>query len=76
MRFSNIITYLTLGATLAIAASTPEEAEAEASTSLPGLNTLQTKYATAIISKAKSSDFGQYGRQACEAAIATTLVEV
>lgn len=40
---------------------------------LPGLNAIQSKYAQAIIGRAKSDGVGAHG---CQAAIATALVEV
>ena len=45
----------------------------EASANLPGLNSLQSKYASAIIAQAKKDGVGAHG---CQAGIATAMVEV
>lgn len=70
MKFTNVVTYLTLGATAAVAAPAPE---VEARANLPGLNAVQSGYARGVIAKAKADGVGRHG---CEAAIATCLVEV
>ncbi|KAL7918591.1 hypothetical protein ACQKWADRAFT_303717 [Trichoderma austrokoningii] len=62
MNFSIIFAYLALGVSAAVAAPS----------NLPGLNAIQTKYASAIIAQAKVDGVGAHG---CQAAIATSLVE-
>lgn len=67
MKFSKIIIGLTIGVTTTLAAL-----EARA-TNLPTLNANQSKYARAIVKRAKDDSVGIQG---CKAAIATSLVEV
>lgn len=69
MKFSSVLSYLALGVSAAVAAPTIEVDMAN----LPGLNAVQTKYANAIIAKAKADGVGAQG---CQAAIATAMVEV
>ena len=84
MKFSQILAYLSLCAAATNALPTEEAAGAvtntndlelntEASANLPGLNALQSKYASAIIAEAKKVGVGAHG---CQAGIATALVEV
>ncbi|KAM0477577.1 hypothetical protein ACHAPX_005891 [Trichoderma viride] len=68
MKFSSVLSYLALGVSAAVAAPTIEVDMAN----LPGLNAVQTKYANAIIAKAKADGVGAQG---CQAAIATAMVE-
>jgi hypothetical protein len=69
MKFSSVLSNLALGVSAAVAAPTVEVDMAN----LPGLNAVQTKYANAIIAKAKADGVGAQG---CQAAIATAMVEV
>ncbi|QPG93591.1 hypothetical protein C2857_001068 [Epichloe festucae Fl1] len=71
MKFSSALIYLALGASAAVAAPTPE-VDVEVRANMPGLNAVQSKYARAIVAKAKADGVGRHG---CEAAIATGLVE-
>ena len=86
MKFSQILAYLSLGAAATNALPTEAAGAAtdvtnandldlntETSANLPGLSTLQTKYASAIIAEAKEIGVGAHG---CQAGIATALVEV
>ena len=83
MKFSNVLGFLAIGAVAAAPAEdrsaldlTHVEAKTnnlEARANLPGLNALQSKYARAIIAKAKADGVGAHG---CQAGIATALVEV
>lgn len=72
MKFSSVFTYFALGVSAAVAAPAVE-VNIDRRDNLPGLNALQTKYASAIIAKAKAEGVGAQG---CQAAIATSLVEV
>ncbi|KAK2612610.1 hypothetical protein QQS21_001382 [Conoideocrella luteorostrata] len=74
MKFASVLACFALGA-IAAPAPAPEaevEVEIEARANLPGLNAVQTKYARAIIARAKADGVGRHG---CEAGIATGLVE-
>lgn len=83
MKFSNILGFLAIGAVTAAPVEDPSsldlthiEAQTnhlEARANLPGLNAVQSKYARAIIAKAKAVGVGAHG---CQAGIATALVEV
>lgn len=83
MKFSNVLGFLAIGAVSAAPAEdrsaldlTHIEAKTnhlEARANLPGLNAVQSKYARAIIAKAKADGVGAHG---CQAGIATALVEV
>ena len=84
MKFSNILGLFALGVSSVSAAPAEDPAaldltsveqtnHLEARANLPGLNSVQSKYARAIIAKAKSDHVGAHG---CQAAIATALVEV
>ncbi|KAK1244109.1 hypothetical protein MKX08_002247 [Trichoderma sp. CBMAI-0020] len=72
MKFSSVLSYLALGVSVAIAAPTVVEVDITPQANLPGLNAVQTKYANAIIVKAKADGVGAHG---CRAAIATAMVE-
>lgn len=70
MKFASTLACLALGVSAAVAAPAPE---VEARANLPGLNAVQSRYARAIIAEASNDGVG---RQGCQAAIATGLVEV
>lgn len=72
MKLSSILSYLTLGVSVTVAAPAVE-VDIDRRANLPGLNAVQTKYANAIIAKAKTDGVGAHG---CQAAIATAMVEV
>ncbi|KAM0461522.1 hypothetical protein ACHAPV_004228 [Trichoderma viride] len=71
MKLSSILSYLTLGVSITVAAPVVE-VDIDRRANLPGLNAVQTKYANAIITKAKADGVGAHG---CQAAIATAMVE-
>lgn len=72
MKLSSVFACFALGVSAAVAAPAVE-AHIDRRANFPGLNALQTKYASAIIEKAKAEGVGAHG---CQAAIATSMVEV
>jgi hypothetical protein len=72
MKSSTVFSYLALGVSATVAAPTVE-ANIDRRANLPGLNAVQTRYANAIIARAKEDGVGAQG---CQAAIAASMVEV
>ncbi|KAK8914690.1 hypothetical protein H634G_10200 [Metarhizium anisopliae BRIP 53293] len=70
MKFNNLLAYLVVGVTAAVASPVPKPEAALSN--LPSLNAAQSGYAKSIIAKAKAAGVQRHG---CQAAIATGLVE-